>query len=95
MACQRLRRGGELLEQRRVGERAGQAPVEPLADEPGAATRDVDELADQVGVNARDKIVEVEVDVLDCLAKLRGVVVAMLAGVDVVEIGAGLDVSPA
>ena len=91
MACQGLRRGSEFLEQRRVGERTGQAPVEPFADEPGTAARDVDEFADQVGINACDKVVEIEVDVLDCLAELRGVVIAEMAGVEVVEIGAGLD----
>ena len=36
----------------------------------GAAAGDVDELADQVGIDARDEVLEVQVDVVDAGAEL-------------------------
>ena len=70
-----------------VGEHAG----EILADEAGAAAGDVDELADEVGVHPLDEIFEVEVEIVNAGAEFRREVVAQVFGVQVVQIGAGVD----
>ena len=70
-------------------------PVETLADETGTTAGNIDELADQVRVHARDEVVEVEVDVFDRGPEFRRVVVAQDFGIQVVEIGPCLDERPA
>src|SRR3546814_21165053 len=52
-----------------------------LGDEIGGAAGDVDVLADQVAVDARDEIVGIEVDVFDPGVQLGGDVVAQPFGV--------------
>ena len=63
----------------RVGR--SQTAAEALADEAGAAAGDVDIFADQVGIDAGDKIFEVKVDVFHCRVELGGVVIAQPFGV--------------
>mmetsp|Transcript_31905 Transcript_31905/g.74920 ORF Transcript_31905/g.74920 Transcript_31905/m.74920 type:complete len:389 (-) Transcript_31905:1741-2907(-) len=58
-----------------------QAAVEALGQEAGGARGDVDELADQVAVDAGDEVLGVEVDVLDAVVQLGGDVVAQPFGV--------------
>ena len=60
-------------------------------DEAGAAAGDVDDLADQVGVDLLHEVLEVQVEVLDAAAELGRVVVAQVFRVQVVEVGARLD----
>ena len=55
---------------------ARELAVEALGQEAGGAAGDVDVLADQVGVDARDEVLGVEVDVLDAAVQLGGDVVA-------------------
>ena len=66
----------EALVLRRIGQLRGQLAVEALADEAGAAAGQVDELADQVGVDAGDEVTQVQVEIVDATAGLGGVVVA-------------------
>jgi hypothetical protein len=49
---------------RGIGQGIGEAAIETLLDEAGAAAGDVDELADQVGVHARREVRQVEVEVV-------------------------------
>ncbi len=58
-----------------------QLAAEALAEEARRAAGDVDVLADQVGVDARDEVLGVEVDVLDARVELGGDVVAQPFGV--------------
>ena len=67
---------------RGVGQRVGELAVEALVDEARAAAGEVDELADQVGVHARDEVVEVQVEVVDAAAGLGGEVVAQRFGIE-------------
>ena len=63
------------LQPRGVG-RSGPVCRRTFADEAGAAAGDVDVLADQIGIDARDEVLEVEVDVFHRAVQLGGVVVA-------------------
>ena len=65
--------------------------VESFANESGTATGDIDQLANQVGIHARREVFQIEINVIDSRSKLRRVVVAQVAGVQVVQIGAGID----
>jgi hypothetical protein len=60
----------------------GELAVKALGDEAGAAAGDVDELADQVGIDLGDHVVEVEVDVFHGAVGLAGEVVAQPLGVE-------------
>ena len=71
-----------------VAEAGCQPAVEMLVDESGAATGDVDELADQVAVHARREVFEVEVEVIHAARGLGGEVVAQVLGIEAaVEVG--------
>src|SRR5690606_35021943 len=59
----------------------GQLAVKVLADEIGRAAGDIDVLADQVAVHARDEIVGIEVQVFDVRVQLGGNVIAHPLGV--------------
>ena len=71
--------------------RIGQLAVKLLADEPGAAACDVDQLADEVRVDPCDKVVEIQVDVFHARTELCRVVVTQAARIEIVGIGARLD----
>ena len=62
-------------------ELAGELTAKALGDETGGAAGDIDVLADQIGVDARDEVLKVQVDVLDLAVQLGGVVVAQPLGV--------------
>ena len=66
-------------------ERRPQPAVEQAVEEPSAAARDVDDLADQVGVHPVDVVLEAEVDVGNDPPQPRRVVVAQVLGVEMVE----------
>ena len=55
-----------------------QLAIEDLGDKTGAATGDVDELADQIGVHAQREILQVEVQIVDAATRFAGVVVAQI-----------------
>ena len=55
----------ELAVERRIRQRGGELPAVPAVDEARAAARDVDELADELGVDTRRELLEVHVDVLE------------------------------
>lgn len=75
-----------------IGQAVGQAAVEALADEAGAAAGQVDELAHQVGVDACGEVAQVQIEVFDAAAGLGGEVVAQGFGFQAdVEVGAGHD----
>ncbi len=82
MRGDRVGGGLEFADQLEVGDTVGEPAVELLVDEAGGAAGDVDELADQVRIHARDEVVEVEVDVLHAAVQLRRVVVAQPLGVE-------------
>ena len=63
----------------------GQFSAELLLDEGRTTGRDVDVFADQVGVDARRKIIEVEIDVFQAGTQLGGEVVTQILGRQVVE----------
>ena len=62
-----------------VRQSVGQSSIKSLVDKAGAAASNIDQLANQVGVDAGDKVLEVQVDVLDCRTELCGLVVAQEA----------------
>ena len=71
------RRGGaDGADRRQLGGGRRQLPGEAFGDEAGGAAGDIDVLADQVGIDAGDEILEVEVDVLHTCRQLGGVVIA-------------------
>ena len=74
------------VKQRLLRQCVGQDAIEALVDEAGATARDIDELADQVGIDACDEVVEVEVDVFDRRSQLRGVVIAEIGRVEIVQV---------
>ena len=75
-------RGAQGVQQRQpVGADQAQAPVEALGDETGRARGNVDELAHQVGVDARHEVVGIEVDVFVAARQLGGDVVAQPFGI--------------
>ncbi len=83
-----LRRGLAQLDHQRVAQRGiVHAALEALDQEARRAAGDVDELADQVAVHARDEVVQVQVQVFHRRIELGGEVVAqpfrVQAGVDV------------
>ena len=84
----RLGRGGK--QPPVVGVGGGQ--VTPR-DELGRAAGQVDQLSDQVGVHLGDELVEVQVEIVESRAELGGVVVTQPGGVQVFEVGRGLDES--
>ena len=62
-----------------------------FVDKAGTATGDIDDLADQVGVDLLHKVLKVEVEVLDAAAQLAGIVVTQVFRVQVFQVGACLD----
>ena len=65
---------------------------EPLVlDEPRRAAGQVHDLADQVGVDLGDELVEVQIEVVEPRAELRGVVVAQVRRVEMLEVRRGAD----
>ena len=74
---------------RALGVHRAEAPVEALVDHLRRARGDVGDLADEVGVDALHEVGEVEVDVVDRAAELRGVVVPQGLRRKVVEVRAG------
>jgi len=80
------------LDRRQVGVGRRQLAVEPFGDEAGRAAGDVDILADQVGIDARREVFEVEVDVFHRRRQLGGVVIAQPFRVEAgIEIALGGD----
>ena len=77
----------------RVRQFAGELAA-ALGDETCAAARDVDELADEIGVHAGGEITERKVDVVDAGAELGGEVVAQRLGRQAFEVTARRDESP-
>ena len=51
-------------------------------DEAGAAARDIDQLADEVGINAGDEVLEAEIDVVDAGTELGRIVIAQIVGLE-------------
>ena len=66
----------------------GQLACRAPRDEAGAAAGDVDELADDVGIDLGDEVVEVEVEVVDAVTESRREVIAQVFGRQVIEPGA-------
>ena len=76
--------------------RRQQLAVEVPREKRRRAARDVDVLADEVAVDARDEVVGIEVDVLDLRVELRGDVVAQPLGIEAeVEVDVGADAGAA
>ncbi len=55
---------------------AHQLAAKPLADESRTPAGDVDVFAHQIGIDTRDEIVQVEIDILHAAIQLGGIVVA-------------------
>ncbi len=80
--------GRELVLQRLIRKTARQAVVRHPRQQPCATARDVDQLADDIRVDLRGELVEVQVEVVDPRPEPRGEVVAQVLGGQVIEPGA-------
>ncbi len=81
----------KLVEHGRVRQFRGQVAVKGFVDKAGAATCDVDELAHQVRVDPGLEIFQVQVQVVDIVVQLSGIVIPQILRVEVSHIGAGHD----
>ena len=81
----------ELLHQGRFRAGVGQAVGVTPGQEAGAATCDIDNLADHIGIHPLHEVLQVEVDIVHRAAEFGGEVVAQVLRVEVLEVGAGLD----
>ena len=82
---------GEGFIQRRVSQFGGEHPVEALIDKAGVTRSQVHHFVNDIGVNALDKVFQVQVDIINARRELSGVVVAQAVGVEMVQPGAGFD----
>ena len=75
---------------RMIGLRAELARVK-LGNEASTTTRDVHDLADQIGIHAILKIFEIEIDIVDPRTQLRREVITQVFRMQMIEVGARRD----
>ena len=86
-----LTRGQEPVHHFRLAATVAEPVVEALAQEPRAAGRYIDDLADHVGIHPLHEVLKIEVDVVYPGAEFGGEIVPQVLRVQVFQVGAGLD----
>ncbi|MNB93051.1 hypothetical protein D3C75_401670 [compost metagenome] len=69
----------------------GQLAVETLGDKAGVAGSQIDQLVDHVRIDPGDEVFEVQVQIVDATVELGCVVVTQALGIQVLQVGGGLD----